>query len=364
MIPLFKVFMSKYAAARVEKVLGSGYIGEGPVTQEFEDAIGDYIGNPNVVVVNSCTSALMLALRLAGVSTGDFVASTPMTCLATNEAIMMLGAIPVWVDVDTNSGNMLPSSLEHLLINNKNISAVMCVHLGGVPCDVRWINDLAHSYGIPVIEDAAQAFGTEIDHTKIGNHSDYVCFSFQAIKTITCGDGGALAVKSIDIAKRARLMRWFGLDRALSSDMRCSQDPVEFGYKMHMTDIGAAIGLSNLKHIDGLLKTTRANADCYDEAFSNIPGLWIYDVPENVQPSRWLYTVTVDDVPEFIVHMRNCGIACSCVHARNDTKTIFKSSRVKLPGVTAFDSHQVCIPVGWWVTSDQREHIIKSVKEY
>ena len=364
MIPLFKVFMSKYASQRVAKVLSSGYIGEGPLVKEFEDAISHYIGNPNVVCVNSCTSALILALRLSGVRVGDFVATTPMTCLATNEAILALGAHPVWVEVDADTGNMSHGSLKTVLRIHKGIRAVICVHWGGFPCDVQKINDVAREWGIPVIEDAAHAFGTEIDHTKIGNHSDFVCFSFQAIKTVTCGDGGALLASNADVAKRARLMRWFGLDRELSSDMRCCQDPVEFGYKMQMTDIDAAIGISNLMHVDGILKTARENAQYYDDAFENMMNVRVVSVPKNINPSRWLYTVTVNDAPEFIAHMRNRGVACSKVHDRNDTKTIFDGSRCSLPGVASFDKDHVCIPVGWWVTKEQRDHIINSVKEY
>ena len=363
MIPLFKVFMSKTAHESVRDVLSSGYIGEGPLVKEFEEALGRYIGNPNVVVVNSCTSALMLALRLSGVRAGDLVASTPMTCLATNEAILALGAIPVWVDVDVVTGNMSSESLARLMSKN-TIKAILCVHWGGVPCDVVSINNLANLHSIPVIEDAAHAFGTEIDHTKIGNHSDYVCFSFQAIKTLTCGDGGVLFVKDSETAKRARLMRWFGLDREQSSDMRCQQDPAEFGYKMHMNDIDAAIGLSNLKHVEGLLKVTRGNAVAYDEAFDGMSTIMMPSIPDNVYPSYWLYTVGVKDASRFISHMRNRDIACSKVHDRNDTKMMFVDSRIELPGVASFDKYHVCIPVGWWLSVEQRNHVIESVRRY
>ncbi len=363
MISLFKVFMSKSASRRVADVLSSGYIGEGPLVKEFEQAIGRYIGNPHVVCVNSCTSALTLALRLAGVGAGDFVATTPMTCLATNEVILALGAHPVWVDIDAVTGNVSPTSLEKVLKNTVGIEAVMCVHWGGVPCDVLKINDIARMHDVPVIEDAAHAFGTEINHTKIGNFSDFTCFSFQAIKTITSGDGGALLCKDETVVKRAKLMRWFGLDRELSSDMRCCQDPPEFGYKMHMNDINAAIGLCNLKHVEGLVKVAQCNANHYDDAFCNLKHVGIANIPQDVEPSRWLYTVLVQDSAKFIVYMRNLDIACSKVHDRNDKKTMFGTDCI-LPNVAAFDKSHVCIPVGHWVTAGQRDHIIDSVKEY
>ena len=364
MIPLFKVFMSQFVADSVSRVLRSGFIGEGPKAKEFEEAIGRYIGNPNTILVNSCTSAIMMSLRLAGIRAGDLVATTPMTCLATNEPILALGATPIWIDVDMVTGNMLPGALEHVLSNHVGIEAVLCVHWGGVPCDMLRINDIAHRYDISVIEDAAHAFGTEISHTRIGNHSDFVCFSFQAIKTLTCGDGGAILVKDPDMAKRARLMRWYGLDREESTEMRCHQDPTEYGYNMHMNDISATIGMGNLKYIDGLLKICRGNASAYDDAFGKMNSIRIANIPDNVDPSYWLYTIIVHDAASFIAHMRNRDIICSKVHERNDTKTMFASSRTDLPGVTAFDTSHVCIPVGWWVSLKDREHIIKSVKEY
>jgi len=258
---------------------------------------------------------------------------------------------------------MLPDSLDAVL-SEHSIKAIMCMHWGGTPCDVLSINDLGRKYDVPVIEDAAQAFGTEIDHTKIGNHSDYVCTSFQAIKAVTCGDGGALFMKDAETTKRARLMKWFGLDRELSSDMRCNQDPPEFGYKMHMNDIAAAIGLSNLKHVKGIIKAARCNATKYNEAFDGLSTVTLPSIPDNVDPSYWLYTIIVDNVSSFIAYMMNCGIACSRVHDRNDTKKIFVASATELPGVEFFDKHHVCIPVGWWLSIAQRDHIIESVKEY
>lgn len=364
MIPLFKVFMSQYASSGVCKVLRSGFITEGPVVKEFEEAVGRYIGNPNTVIVNSCTSAITMALRLAGVGHGDLVATTPMTCLATNEPILALGAKSVWVDVN-ESGCMSPEALERRLCGNR-ISAVLCMHWGGYPCNVLRISEIGRMYSVPVIEDAAHAFGAGFGGSKIGNHSDFVCFSFQAIKTLTCGDGGAILVNDEDVAHRARMMRWYGLDRRQSTEMRCNQDPAEYGYKMHMNDISASIGLSNLKHVDGLLKICRGNSDAYDSAFSDLPDVTVIGKPGlGVSPSRWLYTLIVPDPAEFIAHMRNQDIACSKVHDRNDTKTMFADSRVGgLPGVDAFDAHHVCIPCGWWVNAKDREHIITSVKEY
>ena len=365
MIPLFKVHMSPDAGQAVKNVLNSGYIGEGDKVAEFENVVGKIICNDNVLALNSCTSSIMMSLRLAGVENGDYVISTPMTCLATNEPILALGATPIWCDVDSCTGNMTADKLVTALQNNHHvwdkIKAIICVHWAGNPCDVVGINEVAKRYNIPVIEDAAQAFGASINEKMIGTHSDYVCFSFQAIKYITAGDGGIIAFKSYEEKERARLMRWYGLDRTLGNDMRCSQDPVEYGYKFHMNNINAAIGLSNIKCLDKLLLIARKNAKIYYDAFSSFIAIADYDDGG----TYWIFTLLVNNPENFIKVMKEKGIACSQVHGRNDTKSIFiKSYNPNLLGVSTFSNYEVCIPCGWWVEEEEVKHIVSCVKEY
>ena len=368
MIPLFKVFMADDVDEFVVPVLKSGYIGEGEKVAEFEKAVGDFIGNPNVLAVSSGTMAIQIALRLAGVGVGDYVITTPMTCLATNEPILALGAKPVWVDVDPVTGCMCAAALKRVIevISNDGnefvvdtidrTCAVLCMHWGGMPCDIHAIGEIAG--GIPVIEDACQAFGSTYSGCMIGSYSNFVCLSFQAIKHLTTGDGGAIAFLHKDDLERARLMKWFGLDRRKSNAMRCSQDPPEYGYKAQMNDISAAIGLANIRHTEALLEKVAYNAARYDIAFS-------VNRKYGVVSSNWLYTIHVNDSSGFISYMKGNGVDVGKVHARNDTKSIFASSpSAKLPGVDAFDRTHVCLPVGWWLTEDDVTKIIKLVKKY
>ncbi len=351
MIPLFKVFMADDVGDFVLPVLKSGYIGEGHYVKAFEEAVGDFIGNPNVLAVSSGTMAIQIALRLAGVGEGDLVATTPMTCLATNEPILALGAVPVWVDVDPVTGCMTADGLKAAIEAYGEPTAVLCVHWGGMPCGMKGINDVAG--GIPVIEDACQALGS-IYH----GSGRFTCLSFQAIKILTTGDGGAIVFRYEDDLERARLMKWFGLDRRLDATMRCLQDPLEYGYKAQMNDISASIGLANIRHTDDLLEKTIYNATRYNTAFG-------VNRQYGVVSSNWLYTIHVSDSSDFISYMRGNGVECSKVHARNDTKTIFASSPpATLLGVDAFDKTHVCIPVGWWLTEDDVSKVIKLVREY
>ncbi len=369
MLRLFKVYMTNFVARPLCDVLHSGYIGEGEKVKQFEKAISEFLHCKNILATNSCTSAITLALRLAGVKQNDYVLTTPMTCLATNEPILSLVAKPIWVDVEEETGNMCSLDLTRQLWKSrdefKKVSAILCVHWGGYPCDMYGINRIAKEFNIPVIEDAAHAFGSEIANVKIGSFSDFTCFSFGAIKHITCGDGGVLVFKDSETYERGKLMRWFGLDRSKNAEMRCNQDPVEFGYKFHMNDINASIGLANLQLIDLILRDTNKYADIYNNEFNNLSRVKLLNYDKNNESSYWLYNLLVEDVSDFISYMQSNEIECSKVHARNDKKTIFKESETnKLSGVDYFDDHHVCIPVGHWLCERDVNHIVKTVKGY
>jgi len=362
MIRLFKVYMSESAPKAVSDVLMSGYVGEGAKVEAFEQELAEFIGNPNVLCVNSGTSALVLGLICAGVTPGDVVISTPMTCLATNTAILSIGAQIVWADVDPITGLMTFETIDDAMAECRRLSvepaAIMCMHWGGLPCDLLAIN----SFGPPVIEDACQALGSAYDGTMIGNHSFATCFSFQAIKTLTTCDGGAIVFDDIIPLERARLMKWFGLNRKLSSDMRCNQDPTELGYKMQMNDVAAAIGLENIKVLRRNLARMQEIYDLYKACLYGHQDVALIE-PKGIS-SNWLCTVLVDGPADFIAYMRNLGIECSKVHDRNDTKLIFEPFTRSLPGVKYFNHHHVCIPCGWWMTNDDVERVIQALKEY
>ncbi len=358
--------MSSLIDSSLRSILHSGYIGEGDKVNEFERRLGNFIHNRKILTVNSCTSAITLALRLAGVGTDDFVLTTPMTCLATNEPILSLGAKPIWVDVEGDTGNMDTCDLTAKLWKARDkfqvIKAILCVHWGGYPCDMVEICRIANDFNVPVIEDAAHAFGSKVGNDMIGNFSEFTCFSFQAIKHLTCGDGGAIAFKHKKDLDRCKLMRWYGLDRTKS---RYMQDPEEYGYKFHMNDINATIGLANLLDIEGILKSTRDNANKYNDEFSNLSRVKILRYDKNSLSSYWLYNLLVEDADDFICYLKNHEIMSSKVHARNDNKTMFLDSKDdKLLGVDSFDEHHVCIPVGHWLCERDVNHIIETVKGY
>jgi len=363
MIPLFKVLMSPNASSSAERVLNSGYVGEGEQVAMFEQMLASTLHNANVVTTNSGTSAIMLALRLAGVGPGDTVISTPMTCLATNEPIIIAGAKILWADIEPYTGNISASSVAELVRKN-DVKAIVCVHWGGYPCDLGALNMISLMHNIPIIEDAAHAFMSTYNGNLIGNCSNYTCFSFQAIKQLTTVDGGALLTKSETGKGRAVLMRWFGLDRKCSSDMRCLQDPTEPGFKFHMNNLNAAIGITNLRGAIDAVEAARKNAARYNTAFRELDFIDVLNYDKGRVSSYWLYDILTDYATDFIEYMRRNDVACSKVHGRNDHKSMFSSSKRPLPGVDEFDRRHVCIPVGWWLSDDDVSKIIDLVRRY
>ncbi len=367
MIPMHKVFMPRdidEIIRPLRKVLESGWIGEGPNVQALEQGIGAFLGAENVTALNSCTSALQLVLRLCGVGIGDEVITTPMTCMATNEPIVLTGATPVWADVQPDTGNIDPQSIRKKISIRTKV--IIVVHWGGYPCDMEEINAIAQQHGLRVIEDCAHAWGAEYHGKRIGNQSDFACFSLQAIKHFTTGDGGVLVCRNADEHRRARSLKWFGIDREQRKENRlgvAEWDIVEAGYKFHMNDIAAIIGLAQLPYLPELIEKRRFNAACYREQFHGLERVRLLEEKTDRLSSYWLFTMLVDDRESFISHLKQHGIAASIVHARNDTHTIFAHyNNAGLHGLDAFSEKMVCIPVGQWVEEPERTKIIEVIK--
>ena len=363
MIPLFKVPLRKSVLEPLTKTLLSGYITQGPKVEEFERGLVPWVGSPNVLSVNSCTSSITLALRLCGVGPGDEVISTPQTCAATNVPILDRGADIVWSDVDPWTGNLDPLDVERKITDKTK--AILAVHWGGYPCELDALLGISKKYGVPLIEDAAHAFGSTYRGKPVGAQLSFCCFSFQAIKILTTVDGGALVCPSIESYRRGKLLRWFGIDRDTPrTDLRCENDIVEGGYKFYMNDVNATIGIDQLQSVAERIAIQRGNAAFYDERLASMRKVKRLRYSADRASAYWLYTVRVDDRAAFQALMTSKGIQVSQVHVRNDLHTAFSAYRRNLPGVDAFSRDQVSIPVGWWVTKKDREKIFRAVQEY
>jgi dTDP-4-amino-4,6-dideoxygalactose transaminase len=344
--------MSENAAKDVADVLASGYIGQGPKVDLFEELLQSNLNTKTKpVTVNSCTSALDLALHLIGVGPGDEVISTAQTCYATNSVILNRGAKIVWADIDPLTGNISPASVAKLV--TKKTKAITAVNWAGRFCDYKALKAL----GVPVIEDAAHTW--DVFYGPKPQRGDYICYSFQAIKFLTTGDGGLLVCPDEETAARARLLRWYGLDRTKGASFRCAQNIEETGFKYHMNDIAAAIGIQNIGSAYDSVVRHRTNAEIFDK---NITTNSLVLPPTEESCSYWLYSLLVVDGTKegFIAHLNDHGIASSPVHHRNDRYTATASCKPShaLPGLDSYYQEQVSIPVGWWLSPEDKDKII------
>jgi len=374
-IPLFKVFMSDESKQNALKVLSSGFIGQGTKVDEFESELKNIFGNEYIVTTNSATSAEHLALHLlkneyerwGGLKQGDEVLCTSLTCTATNWPVLANNFKIKWVDVNPDNLNMDLDDLERKITPNTKV--IYLVHWGGYPVDldrVKEIQNKTHDlYGFKpvVIEDCAHAMGSTYKGKMLGNHGNICTYSFQAIKHITAVDGGMMILPHRELYDRAKLLRWYGIDRETNrKDFRCEEDIKEWGFKFHMNDVSAAVGLGNLKCMNDIINKHRSNAKYYDDNLSDVPGVKILERKSDRESSFWIYSMLVDNRQGFMNHMKECNIMVSQVHERNDIHTCVSEFKIHLPTVDKIIPQLISIPVGWWVTKEQREYIVECIR--
>lgn len=246
----------------------------------------------------------------------------------------------------------------------------MCVSWAGTPCDLDALDSLARRHGIPLIHDAAHAFGATWRSRPISDFADYTCYSFQAIKHLSCGDGGAIICRDREKYLTARKLKWFGYDRDAHKDEKgewrgqrwdADIEAGEVGYKFHMNNVAAAIGLSQMSHIEHILDAHRRNAVVYNDAFRNSRTIRPLAVPDEAVSSFWVYTALVSDDrvdrDRLLENLNAEGIAAGQVHLPNDIYSAFKDSQVSLPGVRRFADRQISLPCGWWLSESDCAHI-------
>lgn len=367
MIPLFSVNMPKEVDAPLLEVLHSGYIGQGPKVDEFERLLAAFFANDNVLTLNNGTAALHLAMRLAGVTEGTEVITTPMTCAATNEPILANGGKIIWADVDAQTGLIDPLDVERKITPRTKL--IIGVDWGGTPCDWDRLNAIGKKYGVKVLEDAAHAIGATYKGKNVGTLADYTIFSLQAIKHITTVDGGILVCRDSADYRRGKLLRWYGIDRETErKDSRIEEDIQEWGYKFHMNDVTATLGIVQLKRVREILNRHREIATKY---FGGLDLSFYQSATPQYEggysSSFWLFTVLLPNEfirSQFVEFMKTKNIMVSQVHARNDVHTTFLPYKNILPGVDEFSSKMICIPVNYKMTDADVKRVVDACREF
>ena len=285
-IPISKPNIDDEEKRAVQEVLDSGFLAQGKRVAKFEEEFSRYMGVSEAIATSSGTSALFIALKSLGISANDRVVTTPFTFVASTSSIIQCGAIPLFCDIDPRTFNIDPNSLEDILKKEgHSIRALLIVHLYGLPCPMNEIMSLANQYGIPVVEDCAQAHGAEYRGRKVGSFGIASAFSFYPTKNMTTGEGGMILTNNTELAKKCRMLINHGSQKKYYHEF--------LGYNFRMTDIAAAIGSAQLKKLEDSNQKRRENAQFYDRELANLSFIQTPSIPDYALPVFHQYTIKV-----------------------------------------------------------------------
>ena len=363
----------------VLEVMESLWLTTGKKCIQFEKEFADFTGAKHAITVNSATSGLHLVLESLKLKKGDQILTTPYTFAATSEVIRYVDADPVFADIKSSDYNIDPEKIDRILSKNKNIKAIIPVHIGGLVCDMDRINEIAQQYGVPVIEDSAHAFPVKYKGNYAGNLSHAGVYSFYATKTITTGEGGMVVTNSDSTAQRIKLMRLHGIDRDVwdrysSNKKKWYYEVVEAGFKYNMTDIAAAMGIEQLKKAERFLEKRKHIAETYNKAFSDYDFIKLPPSPHGENDHAWhLYTIRINEEKlnikrdEFIDHLFEKGIGVSVhfipVHIMPYYRERYSLKPDDYPNALNSYSNSISLPVYPDLDNEQVGRIIEAVIE-
>lgn len=361
-IPLFFPHVSSKAQEYVSKALTSRWIGQGPRVDEFEEKFSKCIeATQRVVAVSSGTAALHLAYLLADISEGDEVICPVFTCTATNIPLLYIGANIVFSDISADTLNIDESNIERLI--TKRTKAISIVDYGGRPVNYQALRDICDRHKIKLIADLAHCVDAKVSGQSILDFVDFAIYSFQAIKTLTCADGGAIYIADNNLIEKAKRLRWFGIDRTEKQKGTWENDITEVGYKYQMNDIQAAIGLANLEDLDEVKSIRKNIFSTYQKYFSASNIKLFESTEENIQFTPWLATIdTVGRRTTVMDNLRKHNIESAQVHYRNDRYSIFREFiDQSFPNMDKIEEDYLVLPLHTKMTTIDAEKISEIV---
>jgi len=361
--------------AAVTQVLRSGWLTAGPRVKEFEDRFARYIGASNAVAVNSGTAALHLALEAAGVGAGDEVAVPTLTFAATAEVVVQLGARPILVDCSPDTLNLDPAALERAI--SSRCKAVIPVHFAGHPCDMDAIGEIARAHRLAVVEDAAHALPAKWRGRMIGTVGDLSCFSFYATKTITTGEGGMITTANPDWAERMRIMSLHGISKdawkRYTAEGSWRYDIIAPGYKYNLTDIAAALGISQLARCDDFLRARLRCKEQYDQALRSEPAIETPVTRPGVEHAWHLYVIRIDprqlrigrDQIIELLKQRNIGAAVHFIplHLHPYYRQTYGYQPADFPNASSASEQIISLPIYPRLTTSDIEDVVSAVTD-
>lgn len=355
----------------VEEVLKSDFLTTGPKIAEFERKFADYVGAKYAVAVSNGTAALHIACMAAGIGKGDEVITTPITFAASANCALYCGATPVFADIDPVTYNISPESVEcHVTERTK---AIIPVHYTGQTCDMDAIHKIADKYNLIVIEDAAHAVGAEYKGKKIGSLSDMTEFSFHPVKHITCGEGGIVTTNREDLYEKLKLFRTHGITREEKFlhkvDGPWYYEQIDLGYNYRITDIQAALGISQLGRIDKFLEKRKKIAAKYDEAFRDFNGIEIPKQAEYSNSAYHLYVIKVDKSirKALFEYLRANNIGVNVHYIPVYTFPYYREhgyEDVKCENAEKLYESIISIPIYYDLSDEEQDYVIDKIKEF
>ncbi len=350
------------------KALDSLFLTTGNIVDNFEKKLAEYLGSKYAVGVTSCTDALFLSLKYFNIKEGDEVITTPLSFISTANVIEYCGAKPIFVDVEISTGNIDANLIEKAI--TKKTKAIVVVHLYGHICDMKKIRAVADKYNLSVIEDCAHCIEGMRDGIRPGELGDMACFSFYATKNITSGEGGAIVCNSKKVYEWLKKARLHGMSKhaAVRYTEKYQHWDMEFlGYKCNMSNIQAALLLSQLDRIETLLKAKEKIAQMYDLGFKNNPFISLPKILENTKHARHLYSVWVNskkrDKYISILQTKGIGVAVNFtpIHLKTYYKKKYFFKKNDFPIAEKIGNSTISIPFYPKLKTEEVKYIVKTL---
>jgi perosamine synthetase len=374
-IPFHRPAIDKNEIQSVVETLESGWLTTGHKVKKFEEEFGRYIGCQYAIAVNSCTAALHLALEAIGIEEGDEVIVPTMTFTASAEVVLYFKAKPVFVDCLADTFNIDPDQIERAITSRTR--AIMPVHFGGQPCDMKPILEIARRHRLYIIEDAAHALPAKYRGQTVGAIGDITCFSFYATKTITTGEGGMATTDNPEWASRMKMMSLHGIShdawKRYTKEGAWYYEVVSPGFKYNLTDIGAAIGIEQLKKCDAFNAARNHIANAYNERFSELVEIQTPLCKPDVQHAWHLYVIQLRlerlkiTRDQFIEALKERGVGTSVhfipLHLHPYYRNTFGYAPDDFANATEAYQRIISLPIYPRMTESDIGHVIEAVRD-
>ncbi len=367
-IQLFRPTLGAAEKAALCETLDSRWVGRGPRSIHFEERFAEYIGVDHAVALNSATAALHLGLLCAEVE-GQEVLTSSLTWVSSTQAILLAGGRPVFCDIEPDTLNLSVDDVARKI--TPTTRAIVVTHYGGQACDMDPVLELAAAHGLTVVEDAAHGCGGLYRGRRLGSLGDVGCFSFQATKNMTTGDGGMLVTGDEALAGRVRKLRWCGITRPTWERFRPGQpkrswmyEVEEVGWKYEMNDLAAALGLAQMDSLEANNQRRRELMARYREAFAGLDGVDCLAARDYALSACYNAVIQVDDRDGLFAHLDACGIDSNVHFYPNHLYRLFRPCTTRLPVTERVWQRILSIPLYPGLTEEHQDRVIAAVRAF